>query len=137
MDRGYPIVIILRPDEEGGGFSGYAPDLGCTAGGNTREEAVSNAQKAIVEWCDAARERGLNIPEPNSAERCQKEKQISLLQEYQRLDERLVAMENRLLDIERLATELEERLDHLDASDRAASLAGGAPLAWQRKRLLS
>jgi len=137
-DWGYPIVIVPRSEEEGGGFSGYAPDLsGCIASGNTREEAVSNAQNAVLEWCQVARERGQDLPEPNSALRREKEKHAALAQDVKRLDERLAAMEDRLLDLERLANDMEERLDHLDASDRAGCLAGEAPLGWQRKRMLS
>ena len=64
----YPIIIVPLPEDEGGGFLAYAPDLmGCMSDGSTREEAARNAQGAILEWLDAARIRSLEIPAPNSA----------------------------------------------------------------------
>ena len=41
------------------------PELpGCTAHGNTHEEALANAKAAMQLWIDTAREFGDPIPEP-------------------------------------------------------------------------
>jgi predicted RNase H-like HicB family nuclease len=41
------------------------PDLrGCVTHGKTRAEAVANASDAIEGWLEAAKECGLDIPEP-------------------------------------------------------------------------
>ena len=65
----YPILIAALSAEDGGGYIAVVPDLvGCMSDGSTREEALANAQQAILEWMDAAKEADKKIPEPNSAQ---------------------------------------------------------------------
>jgi antitoxin HicB len=66
----YPIVIVELSTDDGGGFAAYAPDLyGCMSDGETPEEAVSNIQDAIVEWCAEMARLGRQIPPPGTAAR--------------------------------------------------------------------
>jgi antitoxin HicB len=65
----YLVLIAPLSAEDGGGYIALVPDLvGCMSDGSTREEALANAQQAILEWMDAASEAGKKIPEPNSAQ---------------------------------------------------------------------
>jgi len=48
------------------GFIAIAPDLpGCSAFGETRQEAVAELQDAISAWIEAARSAGNPIPVPS------------------------------------------------------------------------
>ena len=50
---------------EDGGFIATVPDLpGCSAFGNSREEAVREVEDAIAAWIEARRAAGEPIPEP-------------------------------------------------------------------------
>jgi antitoxin HicB len=73
----YPILITPLSKEDGGGFIAIVPDLtGCMSDGETREEALTNVQQAILEWIDAASQAGKGVPEPYSAQaRAMKQKQ--------------------------------------------------------------
>ncbi len=60
----YPIIIYFT--EEDGGYFAVVPDLpGCTAHGETPEEALREAQIAQELWLEGMRERGWPIPEPS------------------------------------------------------------------------
>jgi predicted RNase H-like HicB family nuclease len=51
--------------EEDGAFIAEVPELpGCAANGPTREGALHNAEVAIEEWIEPARELGRAIPVP-------------------------------------------------------------------------
>ena len=61
-----PYPIIVYPTPEDGGYFSVVPDLpGCTAHGETAEEAVREAQVAMELWLEVAREDGFPIPEPS------------------------------------------------------------------------
>ena len=46
-------------------FIAEVPELaGCAADGQTRLEAIANAEKVIEEWIETAKELGRAIPEP-------------------------------------------------------------------------
>lgn len=72
----YPILIAPLSSEDGGGFIAIVPDLqGCMSDGETQEEALKNAQQAVLEWIDAASQTGKKVPAPHSAaERGMKQK---------------------------------------------------------------
>jgi len=60
----YPIVVYSTEDD--GGYFSVVPDLpGCTAHGETAEEALREAQVAQEPRLEAARARGWPIPEPS------------------------------------------------------------------------
>lgn len=62
----YSIVIEPLAPEDGGGFVALVPDLpGCISDGETPEEAAVNVQDAIVQWIEAARDLGHDVPEPS------------------------------------------------------------------------
>jgi len=57
-------VIIYWSDEDQA-FIAEVPELaGCVADGATYQEAVANAEIAIQEWIETAKELGRPIPEP-------------------------------------------------------------------------
>lgn len=124
----YPIVIVPLPEDEGGGFLGYAPDLmGCMSDGATREEAVKNTQDAILEWLDAARVRSLEIPAPNSAAQRERALKAHLAQRIKDLAHNLDQFEERLQELEKVARDIEERLENQSAWGRVAELTGAIP----------
>lgn len=60
----YPIVIFRTPND--GLDVADVPDLpGCSAHGETPEEALREIQVAMELWLDVAREVVLAIPEPS------------------------------------------------------------------------
>jgi predicted RNase H-like HicB family nuclease len=62
MNR-YEISIFWSNDDDC--FVAEVPELpGCMAHGTTHEEALKNAQEAMVLWIDTAREHGRPIPKP-------------------------------------------------------------------------
>lgn len=62
----YTILIEPLPQDEGGGFLATVPDLpGCMSDGETRTEAVANAEDAIAEWLDTAAALGRAVPAPS------------------------------------------------------------------------
>lgn len=61
----YQILITTLSVEDGGGFLATVPELpGCMSDGESRCEALQNAQVAIEEWIETAKELGRPIPEP-------------------------------------------------------------------------
>lgn len=57
--------IILYWSAEDDAFIAEVPELaGCAADGQTRQEALANAEMVIQEWMDTAIELGRPIPEP-------------------------------------------------------------------------
>ena len=57
--------IILYWSDEDGMFIAEVPELpGCMADGETRMEALSNAEQIINEWIETAKEMGRPIPTP-------------------------------------------------------------------------
>jgi predicted RNase H-like HicB family nuclease len=64
----YPAQVFWS--DEDGGFIATAPDLpGCSAFGETQQEALAELQDAIVAWIEAARAAGNPIPEPSDPAR--------------------------------------------------------------------
>jgi predicted RNase H-like HicB family nuclease len=56
--------IIVRWSDAKGAYIAEVPELpGCMADGQTRQEAVTNAERAIQEWIERAKELGRPIPE--------------------------------------------------------------------------
>ena len=63
----YSIWIV--PSDEDGGFIAVVPELpGCSAFGETEEEALQEVKVAIGLWLETAREEGREIPEPSGRE---------------------------------------------------------------------
>ena len=60
--RTYSLTIEFHPDE--GGYLAYFPALpGCHTWGNTYEEAVKNAEEALIGYLEALHKNGEKIPE--------------------------------------------------------------------------
>jgi antitoxin HicB len=52
---------------DGGGWLASVPALpGCMGDGETPEAALADAERAILEWQDAARQLGRDVPGPSS-----------------------------------------------------------------------
>lgn len=65
MTDHYTIICTPLPEGEGGGYLATVPELpGCMSDGETRAEAIENAQDAIESWIEASEELGRVVPEP-------------------------------------------------------------------------
>ena len=61
----YKYEIIIHWDNQDRIYIAEVPELpGCSAHGNTYDEALNNAKEAIQLWIDTAKEFGDPIPEP-------------------------------------------------------------------------
>ena len=62
MNR-YEVIIYWSQEDQA--FVAEVPELaGCMADGVTYQEALTNAEIAIQEWIETAKELGRSIPEP-------------------------------------------------------------------------
>jgi antitoxin HicB len=62
----YSIQVVRLSEEDGGGFLAWVPDLpGCMSDGETRVDALQNAQQAIREWIEEAEREGAPVPVPS------------------------------------------------------------------------
>ncbi len=67
MSHKYAIEIFFSDEDEG--FIAVVPELpGCSAFGETEEEALGKVKVAIDLWLETAREEGREIPEPSCRE---------------------------------------------------------------------
>jgi predicted RNase H-like HicB family nuclease len=67
MTGKYAIEIFYS--EEDRGYIAVVPELpGCSAFGETEEEALKEAKMAIVLWLDTAKKEGRPIPQPHEKE---------------------------------------------------------------------
>ncbi|MFA5613813.1 MAG: type II toxin-antitoxin system HicB family antitoxin [Methanoculleus sp.] len=67
MPHKYTIEIFFSDEDEG--FIAIAPELaGCSAFGETEEEALGEVTVAIDLWLETARGEGREIPEPSGRE---------------------------------------------------------------------
>jgi predicted RNase H-like HicB family nuclease len=56
--------VVLYPDREDSGWIAEVPSLlGCLTQGDTREDAIANAQDAIETWIAGAMQVGMEVPE--------------------------------------------------------------------------
>ena len=63
----YAIMVEPLTPADGGGWLASVPALpGCMGDGETREEALADAESAIAEWIDAAVQLGRAVPAPAS-----------------------------------------------------------------------
>jgi predicted RNase H-like HicB family nuclease len=63
MDTKDEMIIFWSKEDEA--FVVEAPELpGCMADGQTREEALTNAERVIQEWIETAKDLGRPVPEP-------------------------------------------------------------------------
>ncbi|HVA24555.1 MAG TPA: type II toxin-antitoxin system HicB family antitoxin [Chloroflexota bacterium] len=60
--------VLIEWSDEDGAYVARAPELpGCSAWGNTYEQAAAEIQAAMGLWLRTARELGRSIPEPVTA----------------------------------------------------------------------
>jgi len=66
----YPALVRELDPSEGGGYLVEIPDLpGCMADGETREEALTEAEHAIEEWIETAKKLNRPVPEPGAIDK--------------------------------------------------------------------
>jgi antitoxin HicB len=55
----YAVMVEPLSEADGGGWLATVPALpGCMGDGDTREEALADVERAIIEWKDAAKQLG-------------------------------------------------------------------------------
>lgn len=107
----YDILIRPLPEEDGGGFLGFVPDLqGCMSDGSTEEEALSNTLEAMAEWIELHRESGRDVPEPGSALRRAIKREEALISAVHVLSERNGELEDHVDEIEKAMSHLLDML---------------------------
>ena len=133
MDQYQEYLIVISPlsEGDGGGFLARVPDLpGCFGDGETREAALSDASKAILEWVDEYSKMGRDIPKAGSmAEeaRAHREAEIKLITE---LRHRLRASEKDFASLDVRMEAIERDIQHiLDEVDNAE--------AWERFQIIT
>lgn len=103
----YDILIRPLPEDEGGGFAGYVPDLqGCMSDGATAEEALTNTLEAMEEWLETHRDTGRLIPEPGSAVQRAVKRYETLIGTIHVLTEMNGALENHVEEVEQAMSHL-------------------------------
>ena len=132
----YPIAIEQGSATDA--FGVVVPDLpGCFSAGDTLEDAMAQAEQAIVAWIEAALDAGQDIPEPSTIDALRKTHK-----EYRQWIWAVVTVDPAVLDDvgERVNISLPRRvLRRLDALARAAgetrsgfiarmALGGGVPV---------
>lgn len=123
--KSYPIVIVELSAEDGGGYMAFAPDLkGCMADGETKAEALQNAENAIQEWLDECRTLGRKIPESGSAAKKAKSERLALINVVKVMVDSYDDLEGRLDVMERELAELLESAENSSAWARFASITG-------------
>jgi antitoxin HicB len=61
----YAVMVEPLSEADGGGWLATVPALpGCMGDGDTREEALADVERAIIEWKDAAKQLGRDVPSP-------------------------------------------------------------------------
>ena len=61
----YAVMVEPLSEADGGGWLATVPALaGCTGDGDTPEAALEDAEGAIAEWLDAAKQAGRPVPGP-------------------------------------------------------------------------
>ncbi len=67
MRADYAIMVEPLAQSDGGGWLATVPALpGCMGDGETPEEALADAEAAILEWKAAAKQLGRDVPGPAS-----------------------------------------------------------------------
>lgn len=103
----YDILIRPLPEDEGGGYVGYVPDLtGCMSDGETPEEALLNTVEAMGEWLDLHTETGRPIPSPGSSARRWLKRDEALISAIHVLSERNGQLEDHVEEVEAALSEL-------------------------------
>jgi antitoxin HicB len=117
----YEILIAPLSEDEGGGYVAIVPDLrGCLSDGETRAEAITNAEDAISQWLSAQEAMGREIPEPGWA-RIAAEQQDKELLEAVKSAQKLIDQQSKTIKaLTKKLQALEERettLPHILRSD--------------------
>jgi antitoxin HicB len=130
MLLGYPYELV--PDRDQGGYFARHPDLpGCTAEGESPQEAVANLDESRRLWIEARLEGGYPIPEPANDEyrgRISLRIPRSLHASLARVAVRQEMSLNQLLTII-----LAEWAGGISVLDKVEERLSGLRIAWQAK----
>ena len=102
MTLSYQMVIDRIPDEDGGGYVAYYPDLpGCFSDGDTPVAAAENALEALQCWIEVQSDRSAAIPEPGTAQAEYSQRMEAEREEYQRVCNELEKAKDRIRLLEK------------------------------------
>ncbi len=103
----YDIVVQELPEEDGGGYIAFVPDLpGCMSDGDTRSQAIDNCEDAIVEWLAEQERRGVDVPLPGHAMTDALQDRQRLLDAIKSLAEYGESKDSEISDLKRKLAEL-------------------------------
>lgn len=130
----YVFVVAPLPEEDGGGYIAYVPDLpGCMSDGDTPEQAAANIQSAVEEWLDCAVARKMDVPAPGSriAEIAGEHRRLSeayndLVKDVESMRANVGHLDARLDEIERKVVDLDEKIENNQAWARFGNIIGRA-----------
>ena len=112
----YMILVSALTEEDGGGFMARVPDLpGCMGDGETKAEALADAENAIIEWISACEEMERDVPQPGgfiASAKKRREEEVALLTSL------LAALEDRISLVESDVRHLIDMLQEADSWDR-------------------
>lgn len=135
----YHIIIAELSDEDGGGFVGVVPDLpGCMSDGSTSEEALRNTEQAIVDWCEAYKQLGRQLPEPGASLKRAEADRARFAELERIVESRIAVLDDKLSEVLRELREVNDNLENQDRWERFAELAGAgmpAPSDLEKKSL--
>jgi predicted RNase H-like HicB family nuclease len=117
----YSIILVWSEEDEA--FIATVPELdGCTAHGETRTEAIGQAEIAIENWPDTARGLGREIPEPKDWTAYEAEIEAGAEEDFRQAMAQAVA-EN----AQAIAEALARKLSKETSSDVSVLWQGGKP----------
>lgn len=126
----YAIVVVPLSDEDGGGFVGVVPDLpGCKGDGETREEAVADAQAAVLEWMDEAERLQREVPPPGAVAKRWREERDALRRAIEVLALDNLSLESRNAALTDLLRQITEEFDERDSRQGSLAFVGGSAVA--------
>jgi antitoxin HicB len=126
IESTYPILLLKLPDNEGGGYVAYAPDLeGCKSNGESPDAAVASLLAAIRALRAHMTEEGKPAPEPfSSSDKAQRmrEEMLSIIREQEKmLKEEVVNLRKELSEVrsemDKIRTRMRQLALHYDISD--------------------
>lgn len=127
----YTVFVSALSEEDGGGFLARVPDLpGCMGDGETKEDAIRDAESAIVEWIQEYDKMGREVPPPGSfieEARNRRDDELKLL----------MKLRDALRENESDFASLETRIDALERDVQYLIDILGDADAWERFAIIT
>jgi predicted RNase H-like HicB family nuclease len=120
------IFVSALTEEDGGGFMARVPDLpGCMGDGETKADALADAENAIIEWISACEEMERDVPQPGgflATVKKRREEEVALLNSLlvalRESESGFAALEDRINLVEQDVRHLIDMLQEADSWDR-------------------